>query len=218
MMMKPTILITGATGKTGGAAARQLLARGYPVRALVHRLDRRSDVLREAGADVVCGSLEDLVDLRASLTGVQRAYFCPPLESGALRKAALFATAAREARLEVVVALSQWLCDPMHPALHSTEKWLSARIFEWLPGVDVVLVDPGFFADNYMTALEPIAQLGVMAMPLGQGLNAPPSNEDIARVVVGALTDPAPHVGKRYRPTGPRLLAPDQIAAIFARV
>jgi hypothetical protein len=50
-------------------------------------------------------------------------------------------------------------------------------------------------------------------LPLGEGLNAPPSNEDIARVIVACLADSAPHVGKAYRPTGPRLLAPPEIAA-----
>src|SRR5262249_59299339 len=101
---------------------------------------------------------EDIVDLRAAMAGVQRAYFCPPLESGALRKATLFATAAKEATLEVVVALSQWLCDPTHPALHAAEKWLSGRVFDWLPGLPVVTINPGFFADNYMPPPEPLPQ------------------------------------------------------------
>ena len=215
--MRPTTLVTGATGKTGTPTVLQLRAHGWPVRALVHREDARSERLRRAGAEVVLGFLEDLDDLRASMTGVQRAYFCPPLTSGTLRRATLFATAAAEARLEVVVALSQWLTDPLHPALHASEKWLSARVFEWAR-LDVVTVNPGWFADNYMAALEPIAQLGMMSLPLGDGLNAPPSNEDIARVIVGALVDPARHVGKAYRPTGPRLLAPDEIAAIFGKV
>lgn len=63
-----------------------------------------------------------------------------------------------------------------------------------------------------------VAQLGVMAVPLGEGLNAPPSNEDIARVVVGTLVNPAPHLGRTYRPTGPRLLAPQEIADTFGRI
>ena len=217
-MQNPRILVTAAAGKTGSATALQLLRKGYPVRALVRRLDYRSERLKAAGAEVVVGSLEDIVDLRAAMAGVQRAYFCPPLECGALRKAVLFATAAKEARLEVVVALSQWLCDPTHPALHAAEKWLSGRVLDWLPGVDVVTINPGFFADNYMAALEPVAQFGLMAMPLGDGRNAPPSNEDIARVVVGALTDPRRHAGRTYRPTGPRLLDPEEIAAIFGKV
>lgn len=216
--MKPTILVTGATGKTGTPTAMQLLDRGFPVVALVHRRDERSEALRRRGAKLVEGSLEDMDDLRLAMKGVQRAYFCPPLSSGALRKASLFAAAAQEAKLEVVAHLSQWLVDPTHRALHAGEKWLAARVLGWIPGVDLVTVSPGWFADNYMAALEPIAQLGLMALPLGEGLNAPPSNEDIARVVVGALADPARHVGKRYRPTGPRLLGPEEIAATFGKV
>ncbi|MDP9165480.1 MAG: NmrA family NAD(P)-binding protein [Actinomycetota bacterium] len=49
-MIKPTILVTGATGKTGGAVANQLLANGFPVRAVVWTLDGRAEALRRAGA------------------------------------------------------------------------------------------------------------------------------------------------------------------------
>ncbi|MGA7832547.1 MAG: NmrA family NAD(P)-binding protein [Terracidiphilus sp.] len=217
-MRKPLILITGATGKTGAATITQLLAQGYPVRALTRCADDRSERLRKAGAEVVVGSLEDATDLRKAMSGVQRAYYCPPLEAGTLRRATLFAVVALESRLEAVVAMSQWLADASHPAIHAREKWLSEKVFQWTPGLDVVTINPGFFADNYMLALEPIAHFGLMAMPLGDGLNAPPSNEDIARVIVGALVNPAPYVGKTYRPTGPKLLAPEEIATIIGRV
>ena len=217
-MLKPRILVTGATGKTGAATIKQLLSRGFPVRALARREDERSVRLRQAGVEVVVGSLEDATDLRTAMTGVQRAYYCPPLEPGTLRRAALFAAVALESKLEAVVAMSQWLADPSHPAAHAREKWLSERLFQWAPGLDVVTINPGFFADNYLVALEPIAHFGLMAMPLGNGLNAPPSNEDIARVIAGALVNPASHVGKTYRPTGPELLAPEEIAAILGRV
>ncbi|HTS80807.1 MAG TPA: NmrA family NAD(P)-binding protein [Myxococcaceae bacterium] len=117
----------------------------------------------------------------------------------------------------MVVVLSQWLSDVDHPALHAREKWLSSRVFDRAP-VDVVTVAPGWFADNDLAALEPIAQLGLFAMPLGEGLNAPPSNEDIGRVVAGVLADPARHLGRTHRPTGPSLLSPSEIAGAFARV
>ena len=216
-MQKPTILITGATGKTGSATIAQLLAKGYPVRALVRRTGVRSEGLRKLGAEIAVGSLEDLTDLRTAMNGVQRAYFCPPLEPGTLRRASLFAAAGQAARLEVVVALSQWVADPHHPATHSREKWLSSKVFEWAPDLDVVTINPGFFADNYMAALEPMAHFGLMGMPLGKGLNAPPSNEDIARVITGALTNPAAHIGKSYRPTGPYLMTPEDIAGAIGK-
>jgi NAD(P)H dehydrogenase (quinone) len=217
-MMKPRILVTGATGKTGAATAFQLMQKNFPVRAFVRCADERSERLRAAGAEIFVGSMEDMHDLRSALRGVQRAYFCPPLTPGTLRRATFFAAAAQEARLEVVVALSQWLTDPLHPAVHSREKWLSSKVFEWMPGVGFVDINPGYFAENYLIALEPIVHFGVMAMPLGEGLNAPPSNEDIARVIVGALTNPAPHIGRSFRPTGPKLLSPEEIAATIGKV
>lgn len=217
-MHKPRIIVTAATGKTGAATVLQLLKKEYPVRAFVHREDDRSRRLARAGAEVFVGSLEDMHDLQRALIGVQRAYFCPPLTPGTLRRASLFAAAAQEAGIEVVVVLSQWLADPLHPALHSREKWLSDKVFEWVPNFDVVTINPGFFADNYLVALEVVSHFGLLAIPLGDGLNAPPSNEDVARVIVGALVNPAPHIGKSYRPTGPRLLSPDEIAGAMGRV
>ena len=77
-MIKPKILVTGATGKTGSATVAALLEQGFPVRALVHRKDARSEFLRRAGAEVVIGKLEDLSQVSSAMHGVQRAYFvCP---------------------------------------------------------------------------------------------------------------------------------------------
>ena len=36
-MIKPRIIVTGATGKTGSVVVSELLKAGYPVRALVRR-------------------------------------------------------------------------------------------------------------------------------------------------------------------------------------
>ena len=41
-MVKPRIIVTGATGKTGSVVASELLKAGYPVRAMVRREDGRS--------------------------------------------------------------------------------------------------------------------------------------------------------------------------------
>lgn len=217
-MTKPSILVTAAAGHTGIPTVLQLLEKGYPVRALVRRLDARSERLRSAGAQVIAGSLTDFTDVERALAGVHRAYFCPPWGPDLLHVVATFAAAAAQARLESVVAMSQWLASPRHPAMATRGLWLMERTLSWTPGLGVTVVNPGFFADNYMRLMEPIAQLGMLPMPLGEGRNAPPSNEDIARVVVGALSDPTRHAGKTYRPTGPTVLSPTEIAAVFTRV
>jgi NAD(P)H dehydrogenase (quinone) len=51
-MLKPKILVTGATGKTGSVVVAELLKAGYPVRALVHREDGRSGRLKALGAEI----------------------------------------------------------------------------------------------------------------------------------------------------------------------
>lgn len=217
-MTKPKILVTSAAGNTGFQTTKQLLEKGYSVRALVHRIDARSGALKSLGAEVQVGNLHDIEDVRRALKDVQRAYFCAPLLRNALSASVVFAVAAQECKLEVVVVLSQWLADPHHPSIHTRETWLADQMFAWMPDVDAVTVNPGWFADNYMAALEPIAQFGMMPMPLGQGMNAPPSNEDIARVIVAALINPTYHIGKSYRPTGPVLLSPQDIASTFEKV
>ena len=60
MPTSPKILVTGATGKTGGAVVTQLLAKGYPVRATFRVQDARSDLLQRRGAEVEVADIFDL--------------------------------------------------------------------------------------------------------------------------------------------------------------
>lgn len=217
-MTRPKILVTGATGKTGSAVVLQLRQKDWPVRAVVHALDSRSERLRNEGADVVVADLFDPEQLLQAMRGTSRAYYCPPWHPYMIQSAAAFAVAARQAGLEAVVGLSQWLASPSHPSLATRQNWLADHVFSMLPGVAHVTVNPGFFADNYLRLIGFVAQLGIFPMPTGESRNAPPSNEDIARVVVAALLGPERHAGKSYRPTGSALLSASEMAAILQRV
>ncbi|HEY2663641.1 MAG TPA: hypothetical protein VGI47_04825, partial [Candidatus Binataceae bacterium] len=73
------------------------------------------------------------------------------------------------------------------------------------------------FADAYMVTIGLAARMGLFPWIFGDSRNAPPSNEDIARVAVAALLHPAPHAGKRYRPTGPELLGAEDMASAIGR-
>jgi uncharacterized protein YbjT (DUF2867 family) len=73
--MNNRVLVTGATGKIGGAVAAQLLEKGVPVRAMVHRDDARSARLRTAGAEVVVADMFDIQQVTAAMHGVDRLYF-----------------------------------------------------------------------------------------------------------------------------------------------
>lgn len=218
--MKPRILVTSAAGSTGIPTTLGLLEKGYPLRAFVRRQDARSQRLHDAGAELFVGDQFDYRDVRNALTDVQRAYVCPPPGPNTAHFAAVFAAAAHEAQLEHVVTLSQWLSASDHLASTTREAWLLDRLIEALPDTSHTINDMGFFADNYFSGLAATAQLGKLTMPLGppelKG-NAPPSNEDVAAVTVACLADPATHTGRRYRPTGPKLLSNIEIAGSIGR-
>jgi len=217
-MKAPLILVTGATGKTGTAVVAQLREKGWPVRAVVHSHDARGDALHRLGAETVVADLFDPDQMLAAMRGASRAYYCPPFHPFMIESAAVFALAAREARLEAVVGLTQWLASPSHPSLATRQLWLADHLFAMLPGVAHTAVNPGFFADNYLRLIGFAAHLGVLPSLTGDSRNAPPSNEDIARVAVAALVDPGKHAGQAYRPTGPMLLSTREMAAILGRV
>ena len=219
-MNHPTILVTAATGKTGSAVVTQLRERGWPVRALVRTSDERSARLERLGAELIVADLYDPDDLLRAMRGATRAYYCPPMSPFMIQSAAAFAVAAREAKLDAIVGMTQWLASPSHLALLTRQHWLADNLFSSIPGLAYVAINPGYFADNYLTGnlMQFAAQLGIFPWPYGSGKNAPPSNDDIARVAVAALVDPAPHVGRAYRPTGPELLDGTEMAAILSRV
>lgn len=216
MTSKPLILVTSAGGKTGKHVALQLLANGFPVRAFLRAEDARAQMLSKAGAEIFVGNQYALTDMRAAMQGVKRAYQCAPTAPNGLHFNAVFTAAAYEAGIEHVVTLGQWLSSADHPSLFTREVYLSDILIGMRAEMSVTTINVGWFADNYLMVIDMAAHLGLFTMPLGDGdekKNAPPSNEDIASVVVGALIDPAMHAGKTYRPTGPALLSPNEIAA-----
>lgn len=70
-MQDNIILVTGATGKQGGAAVRHLLNAGIKVRALTRKPDSdRAKALRNQGVEVVKGNLNDIDSLDLAVNGV----------------------------------------------------------------------------------------------------------------------------------------------------
>jgi uncharacterized protein YbjT (DUF2867 family) len=216
-MIKPRIIVTGATGKTGSVVVTELLKAGYAVRALVHREGRRSARLKAQGAEIAVADMSDVERVADALKDVQRAYYCPPFDPYMIQGAVAFAVAAKEARLEHIVGLTQWLASPSHPSLMTRQSWLVDRLFSMTPGVAHTILRPGIFADAYLATIGSAVHLGIFPWMSGNSRNAPPSNEDIARVAVAALMDPDRHAGKNYRPTGPELLGAEDMAKAIGR-
>ena len=67
------VLVTGATGFTGGHLAAHLLACGHDVRALVRDAARAEGLARQ-GIDLAVGDLRDRASLGAALRGVEVVY------------------------------------------------------------------------------------------------------------------------------------------------
>ncbi len=111
--MNAPVLVTGATGKQGGAAARALLATGTPVRALVRDPGTAAArALADAGAALVTGDLDDPPSVTAAARGSRGVFSVqmPDLEDllggRELRHAESIAAAVREAGVAQVVHTS----------------------------------------------------------------------------------------------------------------
>jgi NAD(P)H dehydrogenase (quinone) len=208
----------GSHGATGNHVARQLLARGMRVRAFVRQVDERADELRQLGAEIAVGDIRDYEVVRAALDGVQRAYFTYPLADGLLEATATFAAAGKQTGLQSLVNMSQITARPDHASPAARQHWLAERVLDW-SGIGVTHLRPPFFLENLFNVAAPTVRTeGKIYLPYGQGRHAPIAGEDVARVAVGILTDPAAHRGKTYVPTGPASLSMMEQASVFSGV
>lgn len=214
-MSDSTLLITGATGRTGGHAARLLLERGHRVRAMVRTFDDRAARLRDSGADVVVGDLHSLNDVRAAAEGARGAYYVHPIEPGLVEATAIFAQAADEAGVETVVNMSQISARRDAASTAASHHWLAERVLDWAP-FDVTHLRPTFFAEWFV--FFPWAfDDGVLHMPFGDGRHAPITAEDQGRVIAAILETPDEHAGKIYPLVGAVEMNHYEIAEAISR-
>src|SRR5258707_4899120 len=214
-MIQGKVLATGAAGDTGRATVHELLARSHKVRALAHGQDDRSKGLQERDVEVVYGDLLDFGQVRAALSGVQRAYFVYPIRPGILQATAYFAQAAKEAGVDGIVNMSQKSAREDAKSHAATDHWLSERVFDW-SGVTVAHIRPTYFAE-WLLYLAPMIKAGLLHVPFGTGKHAPIAAEDQAPVIVGILEDPVSHRGKIYPLFGPVEFTYAEIAQVLSR-
>ncbi len=223
--MKEKILVTSANGHVSFPTASELLAMGFQVRAFVRNPNSsESTKLKQLGAELFIGDQNDINDLKKSLKGVQRAFYCSPPGNHHLSKTVAFVLAAEEEKLEHVVYLTQWLSSENHHSPHSREHWLADEVVKRHNKVNYTIVNPGLFAFTYFFTNPVVAHFGILPTPIKNasegkvGLNAPPSEEDIGRVVAHILKAPSSHKGKTYRPTGPKIISFVDVANIFGKI
>ena len=181
-----TILILGATGKTGRRITQRLQAADVPVR------------LGSRGADPAF-DWEDRSTWEAVLEGIHAVYisFQPDLAvPGAVETVQAFTDQAVKSGVRKLVLLS---------GRGEVEAEQAERVVQ-NSGVDWTILRASWFFQNFSEAhfLEPILQ-GELALPVGNIAEPFVDVEDIAEIAVEALTKPG-HSGQLYELTGPRAL------------
>src|ERR1700733_146502 len=195
--MSQPILVTGAAGGSQGSTGRQIAAllrrKGISVRAFVHKLDARSDALRELGAEVVQGDLLEPDSVRASLKGIKRAYFTYSVTDGLLEATTIFAMAAREAKTELVVNNSQLQGARKAPSFRNMQHGLADRIFDWADVGAVHLHAPPYYENVRELVRKSVAEQSTVYLPWGDGSATIPlvGAEDVSRVAATLLADSA---------------------------
>ena len=195
-MSDQPILVIGATGKTGSRVATKLEAKGLPVRRGARRSETPFD-------------WEDAGTWAPVLSGVSKAYvtYFPDLAfPGAVEKLEAFTKVAAGSGLEHMVLLSG---RGEHFASLGEEVVRNS-------GLGFTIVRAAWFAQNFSEGYlrDPILD-GVLPMPGGDIAEPIIDIDDIADVVVAALTEKG-HLGERYEVTGPRLMTFAEMAEVLS--
>jgi uncharacterized protein YbjT (DUF2867 family) len=214
------VLVFGATGTQGGAVARELLARGVPVRALVrHPESGPAKMLAEQGAQLVEGDLGDERSLTAALSSVPVAYaITTPFESGPeaeVRQGEAIISAAVGAGLPWLI-LASVAAAGRAEVPHFQSK---ARIEEALRGASVpwTVVAPSYFYENVFASRQAILK-GELPLPLP--LDKPLHQvalRDLGAVVAAILGRPDEHLSTRIEIAGDAPTPREMAGALGAR-
>lgn len=216
-MNQAEILVSGATGRTGGIAIDELLKMGRRVRAYVRADDDRAAALRQRGVDIAVGDFTDINDIRAAMEGIRSAYFLHPIAPGIIGAAAYFAQAAKEADVKAIVNMSQISARRESKSHAAQDHWVSERVFDW-SGVPTTHLRPTFFADwlVYPHFAKEIWARKKIEFPFGNGRHAPIATDDQGRVIAHVLANPEGHEGKIYPLHGPVEMNHTEIATAMS--
>lgn len=209
------ILVTGATETVGGEVARQLVARGVPVRALVQD-DARAPELELPGVELVPGDLTDPAALDRSFLDVDGFFLAsnPALEQAELERNAI--AAAQRAGVQHVVKLSAIGAGPESPVqtlrLHAAvEEELRRAELDW------TILQPNFFMQNVLDSAQTIMERGEIHAPAGGGKASLVDARDVAAVAAEVLVS-HDHLERTLVLTGPEPLSHSEVADRLANV
>jgi uncharacterized protein YbjT (DUF2867 family) len=219
MAQKLTVVVTGATGKQGGAVARGLLERGHKVRAVTRDSNSsQAKLLANAGAALVAASLEDTAAIRKALEGATSLFAMTTPSGGTdaeIRQGIAAADAAKAAGVHLVFTsvgnANRQTGIPHFDSKYEVEKHI-AKV-----GARATILAPVAFMENLYFIKEQLAK-GTYASALSPTRAiAQVAVADIGAVAIRVLEDAGRFTGKRFDLAGDELTGNDAMA-ILSRV
>ncbi|CAD5931561.1 NmrA/HSCARG family protein [Streptomyces cyaneofuscatus] len=217
------ILVLGGTGNQGGATARELLSRGWSVRALVRDPDKpEAQALKELGAVLVRGDLEDVASLRAAAEGVygifsvQALAYEPETLAAEVRHGKAIADVAKEAGVTHFVYSSVGGAERETGIDHFESKAEIERHIKAL-GLPATILRPVFFMNNLLHFAD-VEGERVMSLPVKP--DKPMqfiASDDIGVFAADAFDRPAEFIGREIELAGDEITFP-QVAEVYERI
>ncbi|MEO3765052.1 NmrA/HSCARG family protein [Streptomyces sp. B8F3] len=217
------ILVAGATGRQGGAAATRLLADGWPVRILVR--DPASPAARKlaaAGAEPRRGDLDDPDSLEAAMAGAHGVFAVTPDDMDGereIRRGRNLAEAAAASGVGHLVFASVGGAERDTGIPYWESKWTIEQHIKAL-GLPTTALRPVRFMENHATPGLPLG--GISADGVLRHLFAPDTPvqliavSDIGAFAAHAFADPASYLGQALELAGDEL-TPDAAVRLISQ-
>ena len=215
------ILVSGATGRQGGAVARELLSRGYRVRGLTRNPDsERAQQLAGLGIEMVKGDFDDMDSLNRAAQGTYGVFsvqnFWEHGKQGEIRQGSNLADAAKQAEVSHFVYTSVANADKNTGIPHFDSKY---EIEKYIQSIQLpyTIVRPVSFMENWEYSRADIEN-GIIYGPLSPDTRHQHiAVRDIGRFAAEAFDNPAEWLGVSLDIAGDEA---DQlgIARTFSRV
>ena len=215
------ILVSGVTGRQGGAVARELLSRGYPVRGLTRNPDsERAQQLAGLGIEMVKGDFDDVDSLNSATQGVYGVFsvqnFWEHGKEGEIRQGSNLADAAKQAGVSHFVYTSVANADKNTGIPHFDSKY---EIEKYIQSIQLpyTIIRPVSFMENWEYSRADIVN-GIIYGPLSPGTRHQHITvKDIGRFAAEAFDNPAEWLGISIDIAGDEHTQ-REIAGLFSRV
>ena len=186
------VLVTGATGRQGGAVIRSMLPKGWKLRALTRRPDAApARELARRGVEIVRGDLDDPASLDAAARGAYGVYSVQDFWSiGARREIQQgknLADAARRAHVEHFVYSSVGGAERNSGIDHWESKWEIEKHIRKL-GLPATILRPAAFMENYYVDQ---VEIGILKGKLVDPIRADKPYQTVAAEDIGARPNSA---------------------------